>query len=175
MIAFPWRRSICSAAFRLPSDITRPSCRLRETQAISPTPLGKADGLIMDTQARNEQGNTLIGAVLARVKHDISSLLTGVLGRSRPERSGNILGSTLVRADERSRRGCRGASIRGFVPLKRPTGVDEHGDETRLSALDGKSRSWGFSKPKDTWAAGSMSRCRCALYFPGMLSQPRAK
>jgi len=44
----------------------------------------------MDTQAGNEQGNTLIGAVLARVKHDVSGLLSAVLGRSRHDRSGNV-------------------------------------------------------------------------------------
>jgi len=46
----------------------------------------------MDTQAGNEQGITLIGAVLARVKHDVSGLLSAVLGggRSRRDRSGNV-------------------------------------------------------------------------------------
>jgi hypothetical protein len=43
----------------------------------------------MGTQARNEQGNTLIGDVLARVKHDVSGLLNAVLGRPRRDRSGN--------------------------------------------------------------------------------------
>ena len=44
----------------------------------------------MDTQARNRQGNTLIGDVLARVKHDVSALLDAVLGRPRRDRSGNV-------------------------------------------------------------------------------------
>jgi len=44
----------------------------------------------MGTQARNEQGNTLIGNVLARVKHDVSGLLSAVLGRPRCDRSGNV-------------------------------------------------------------------------------------
>ena len=48
---------------------------MREIRNSSPSPFGKAEQLIMDTQARNEQGNTLIGDVLARVKHDISGLL----------------------------------------------------------------------------------------------------
>lgn len=43
----------------------------------------------MDTQARNEQGNTLIGNVLARVKQDVTGILNSVFGRSRGDRPGN--------------------------------------------------------------------------------------
>ncbi len=56
----------------------------------SPSFFEKADQHIMDTQARNKPGNRLIGDVLARVKHDVSGLLSAVLGRPRRDRSGNV-------------------------------------------------------------------------------------
>ena len=56
----------------------------------SGSPFKKAGQHIMGTQARNEQGNTLIGDVLARVRRDVSGLLNAVLGRPRRDRSGNV-------------------------------------------------------------------------------------
>jgi hypothetical protein len=45
----------------------------------------------METQPLNERGNTLIRAVIARVRHDVSDVLRVVLGRSRGDRSENVL------------------------------------------------------------------------------------
>ena len=89
-MAKPKKHSACSAAFllHLVNSIAGP--RLREIRTGSPSPFEKADQHIMDTQARNKQGNTLIGDVLARVKHDVSGLLSAVLGRPPRARSGNV-------------------------------------------------------------------------------------
>ncbi len=86
-----------------------------------------------DHQESDRPRTTLIGDVLARMRNDISRVLNVVLGRPQRKNSENRFGPAHIQGFECTRPRYCPPGFRGFLPIERPAGVDQHGHETRLS------------------------------------------